>query len=36
MNQKVEPMPAWLLTPIVPPISSTNVLLMASPSPVPP
>ena len=32
---KVEPLPTWLWTPIVPPCSSTNRLASASPSPVP-
>ena len=36
VNQKVEPWPSRLLTPIVPPISSTSCLQIASPSPVPP
>ena len=35
-NQNVEPSPGMLLIPIWPPINSTNCLLMAKPSPVPP
>lgn len=36
VNQKVDPLPAVLSTPTVPPISSASRLLIASPSPVPP
>ena len=36
VNQKVEPWPSRLSTPIVPPIISTSCLQIASPSPVPP
>ena len=36
VNQKVEPCPGTLSTPMSPPISSTSRLQMAKPSPVPP
>src|SRR5438094_7728141 len=36
VNQKVEPAPGLLLTPMLPPISSTSLRQMASPKPVPP
>ena len=36
MNQKVEPRPSSLVTPISPPISWTRLFEMASPRPVPP
>ena len=36
VNQKVEPRPGWLSTPMVPPINSTSCLQMARPRPVPP
>ena len=36
VNQKVEPWPGVLSTPIWPPISSTSCLEIASPNPVPP
>ncbi len=36
VNQNVDPRPASLSTPIVPPISPASCRLMASPSPVPP
>ena len=36
VNQKVEPFPSSLTTPISPPISSASCLETASPNPVPP
>ena len=36
VNQKVEPSPSWLSSPILPPILSTSCLEMANPRPVPP
>ena len=36
VNQNVDPSPGLLSTPIWPPMSSTNCLEIASPSPVPP
>jgi len=36
VNQKVDPAPGVDVTPMVPDMSSTSCLLMASPSPVPP
>ena len=36
VNLKVDPSLGWLVAEIVPPISSDNSRLMASPSPVPP
>jgi len=36
VNQKVEPLPSSLSTPIDPPSSSQSLRLIASPSPVPP
>src|SRR5690606_40652274 len=36
VNQNVEPLPSSLSRPILPPISSTSLLEMASPRPVPP
>src|SRR2546427_9879472 len=35
VNVNVEPTPTWLVTPIFPPCSSTNLRHSASPSPVP-
>jgi len=36
VNQNVEPCPGTLVTPICPPIKSTNCFEMARPNPVPP
>ena len=36
VKEKVLPWPGWLLTVILPPINSTNRLVMGRPSPVPP